>query len=556
VSINLTDEQKIILDRSNENIYVSASPGSGKSTMLSYIAEKLLQDENNFVLLVTFTNKAAKSIISKCEQVDQNRIIGGTFHGLANSFIRKNGISWNICDEGKKRLIIKKLFDCKKDKEKFNEILDKINKDKSQWPYVVSDQTALYNTEMVKYNLVDFDDMIYNFITTCSSLNFPAITHVLVDELQDTSGPQLEMLKQLQLKVKCNMIGVSDDDQCIYSWRGARPENVSEFIKVFNCSVLNMGYNFRSCKSIVECSSKLIEHNKSRIKKTIRPFKTESGTVISYQSQSVFTEIDYTVLKCKQNINKEIAILYRNRTYKNYLEFELKKAGLKYCVNDALDICDRSAIKVMMSCMKLASNIGDIYDLEIASKGIKGIGKTTVEKLKKESQNIPLISVLRNKFIDPKQCRRLTSLISICNWFDSHRDSSLDLLAIHIETLFIKSFDYQEYMKTFILDITKCYKVNASDIRDLCNDLGLDGKEEHNDENATIELSTTHGWKGKEADVVILPWCQQYLDTTVFHNNNIEEDRRLFYVAITRAKEKLYMSYCGNKPRFISEMGI
>ena len=834
MSISLTDEQKIILDRSNENIYVSASPGSGKSTMLSYIAEKLLQNENNFVLLVTFTNKAAKSIISKCSNVDQTRIIGGTFHGLANSFIRRNNVRWNICDEGKKRLIIKKLFDCKKDKEKFNEILDKINNDKSKWPSKPSENTILYNQELKKYNLTDFDDMIYKFIIDCETLCFPKITHILVDELQDTSGPQLEMLKQLQKRLKCNMIGVADDDQCqpvgtkvqtitgekniedlnfvsdrllsysmhdnlvygknnggyifnkadrnyngnliklstsnkssrstpnhkwivkwsdeaktkyitylmkkgnwyrvgwcklfnsentfhfgtrirlenadagwilktfntkqeasyfesyvsskynvtlatfkslgentlytqefldklhtelepitksivenklfkdfnlekeyplwnkeiayekqggtqkfiirasnliarlfkvleydnhktptwnlienislepynglvysldvnnyetyisdgivthncIYAWRGARPENVRDFIKVFGCTTLNMGYNFRSAKRIVESSSKLIEHNKTRIQKVIRPFKSDVGQVISYQTQSVFTEIDYVITKCRQYPDKEIAILYRNRTYKNHLEFELKKAKLEYCVNDSLDICDRSAIKVMLSCMRLASMTGDIYDLEIASKGIGGIGKTTVDKLRKEiTKEKDLNDLLRAKFQDAKQANRLKSLISMANWFSLHKTATLDLLARHIETLFIKSFDYQEDMKNFILDITKCYKSNVTDIRDLCNDLGLDGKEEHNDENSTIELSTVHGYKGLARQIIIMPWAQMY-DAAPNKDYNIEDERRLFYVGITRPEEKLFISYCGNKPRFIREMGI
>ena len=557
MSVNLTEEQLIILNSTDSNLYISASPGSGKSTMLSHIADKLLKNEDNFVLLVTFTNKASKSIIGKCEQVDQTRIIGGTFHGLSNLFIRQNGLQWNICDEGKKRLIIKKIFDCKKDKELFNDILDEISFNKSEWPYEPSEKTQRYNEELKKYNLVDFDDMIYTFIDLCSQLSFPKITHILVDELQDTSGPQLEMLKRLQDKLKCNMIGVADDDQAIYAWRGARPQNVRDFIHVFGCTTLNMGYNFRSARRIVECSSKLIQNNKSRIQKIIRPFKEDIGQVISYETSSIFTEIDYVITKCRQYQGKDIAILYRNRTYKNHLEFELKKAKLKYCVNDSLDICDRSAIKVMLSCMKLASMTGDIYDLEISSKAIKGIGKTSVDKIRKEiTDSNDLNSILRAKFQDPKQSTRLKSLIDMANYFSLNKNSSLNLLAQHIEKLFTKSFDYQLDMKNFILDITKGYKINVTDIKDLCNDLGLDGKEENNDDGASIELSTIHGYKGLEKDIVIIPWTQMFLDTTSFKDTNIEDERRLFYVGITRAKEKLFMSYCGKKPQFIKEMRI
>jgi len=445
----------------------------------------------------------------------------------------------------------------KLDDQKFNEILDEISNDKSQWPFKPSNNTIRYNQELIKYNLIDFDDIIYNFINSCHNLNLPKITHILCDELQDTSATQLEMLKQLQSKLNCNMIGVSDDDQAIYEWRNAKPENVQEFIRLFNCTIYNMGYNFRSDTRIVESSRRLIEYNKKRIPKLIRPFKTSKGHISSYQTKDVFSEIDYVVMKCKQNLNKPIAILYRNRTYKNHLEFALKKAGLKYCVNDALDISDRSSIKVMFSCMKLAGMIGDIYDLEIAMKGIQGIGKVTVTKVIDEVTkcSVSLATVLQSKFQDPKQAKRFKSLITICSWYNANKKKSLDLLAKEIEKLYISSFDYQSEMKNFILDITKNYKINNSDIRDLCNDLGLDGKEEHNDEGAIILLSTVHGWKGLQSKIVIMPWCQQF-DEDPNKDYDLEAERRLFYVGITRAEETLFMCYSGNKTRFIREMCI
>lgn len=555
MSINLTSEQKVILDNCNKNIYISAAPGSGKSTMLSHLTTKLLENPSNYVLLVTFTNKAAKSIISKCGHVDQKRILGGTFHGLANLFSKQNGIFWSICDEGKKRLVIRKLFDCKKDKNKLLEVIDEISLAKSEWPIRTTSAVTKYNNELSKYGLIDFDDMIYNIITSLPTLRLPPITHLLVDELQDTSGPQLEMLKALQANLKCNVIGVSDDDQTIYQWRGARPENVQDFINSFSCNVLNMGFNFRSSRTIVQCSRRVIEHNKLRIKKEIKEFKTDEGHVSEYQSANPMEEIKYIISKCKQNKGLEIAILYRNRSYKNHLEFDLKKAGLKYCVNDSLEISDRSAIKVMISCMKLAAQFGDIYDLEIASKGLRGVGKTTVENIKKDIGDQSLSIYLRDKFFDPKNHKKFDSLISIISYFNNHKNNNLEHLALLIEKYFIKSFDYQDDMRNFIRDITKEYKINSSDIRDISNDLGLDGKEENQDKDAKIELSTIHGYKGIEREVVILPWCSMF-EAQAGKNYNIEDERRLFYVGITRAKSKLYCSYSGDIPKFIEEMKI
>lgn len=555
-NIQLTEEQQTILDNCDQNLFLNAGPGSGKSSLLSVIAEKLLKDLNNKVLLVTFSNKASKSIIAKCSGIDQKRILGGTFHGLANLFIRQNKLHWNICDEGKKRLIIKKLFDCKKDKNKLMEILDELSLAKCEWPLKLTNNIIKYNTELVKYDLTDFDDMIYKIIDLLPSLTLSKISHILVDELQDTNSPQLEMLKVLYSKLNCKIIGCGDLDQEIYSFRGACFENIERFISYFNCKIYNMGINFRSSTKIVECSRNLIEHNKKRINKTIRAFKTDMGVVSDYQCKNPLNEIAYVIAKCKQNPKSEIAILYRNRSFKNHLEFELKKANLKYCVNDSLEISDRSSIKVMIACMKLAAKIGDIFDLEIASKGLKGIGKAFITNIKKEiSSDKSLSDVLIDKFHDPKNHKKLNSLISIVSYFNNHEGLCLTLLAGFIEKFFIKSFDYQEDMKNFINDITKDYRIKASEIRDISNDLGLDGKEENQDKDALIELSTVHGWKGMQAPIVILPWCQMF-EPQASKEYNIEDERRLFYVGITRPEFKLFLSYSGLLPRFIREMDI
>lgn len=557
--MKLTDEQQKILDNSDNNLYISAAPGSGKSTMLSHITSRLLEQENNHVMLVTFTNKAAKSIIEKCATADQDRILGGTFHSLAHKLMKHNSIHWNICDEGKKRLVIKKLFNCKKDKERFTAIYEEICKAKAKWPMETSERVNLFNSELEKYGLVDFDDMIHKFIEICPRENFgiPPITYILVDELQDTSGPQLEMLKVLQTKLNCKMIGVADDDQAIYNWRGARPENVQDFISHFNCPIYNMGFNFRSCTNIVEASKKLIENNVNRIPKTIRPFKSSTGSILERHCLHTFKEIDYVISKCRQFYGSEITILYRNRTYKHHLEFELRKAGLKYCVNDALDIVDRSAIKVMFSTMKLAAKMGDAYDLQIASKAIKGLGAKTVEAMvKKVTKENTMSMVIEDKFMDPKGAKRLSSLLDLCNFYSNEKGGPLDKFAREIEKHFIKSFDYQDDMKQFIIDITQEYKINGEAIIDLCNDLGLDGKEEHNEDGAKIELSTVHGYKGLERDIVIMPWCDSYLEQKPGKVINEEDERRLFYVGTTRAENKLILTYSGKKPKFIEEMKI
>lgn len=561
--IVLTDEQKLILEKSENNLYISAAPGSGKSTMLSQICARLLEDPLKNVILVTFTNKAAESIIEKCGALDRTRIIAGTFHGIAYRLMRRNGLTWSICDEHKKRLIIKTIFNCKKDKEKFEAIYEHISNGKSKWPRDSSATIQKYNKELQKYNLLDFDDIIYKFNEKVQDskhdeiIGLPQITHLLVDELQDTSGPQLEMLKKIVSRTYCKIVGVADDDQSIYSWRGARPENVTEFIEVFGCEVMNMGINFRSDQKIVKHSAKLIENNKVRIKKKLQAHSKEPGKIFQYKCANPFDEIAYIIIKCQQNIDKKIAILYRNRTFKNHLEFELRKAGLEYTVNDFLDITDRSAVRVMISCLKIAVNRYDVFDIEQASKALKGLGSRTVSKLKEEADDSGDIQlVVSTWLLDDKKKKRLSSINSLFKLFQGQPNTAMDVLVRQIQNLFVKSFDYQDEMKTFLIDITKGIIMSPDNVVHLADDLGLNGKEEHNNPEANIELSTVHGYKGLEQPIVIMPFCDMYLESKPGKTINIEDERRLFYVAVTRAKNKIYMTYSGTIPRFIKEMEI
>ena len=204
--MNLTKEQQDIVDNCDKNIYISAAPGSGKSTVLSLICEKLLGDENNSVLLVTFTNAAARSILNKCNNLDPDRITGGTFHGIAYRILKENGVTASICDEHKKRLIIKTIFNCKKDKKKFEDIYDHISTSKSTYPVEQSSELSRYQEELEKYDLLDFDDIIIKFIEisrASRTWKSKSITHILVDELQDTSSPQFYMLQEIKNKGEC-----------------------------------------------------------------------------------------------------------------------------------------------------------------------------------------------------------------------------------------------------------------------------------------------------------------------------------------------------------------
>jgi len=344
----------------------------------------------------------------------------------------------------------------------------------------------------------------------------------------------------------------------IYAWRGARPENVQDFIKVFGCRIMNMGVNFRSDKKIVTHATKLIECNKKRIEKTIKPNSTQDGKIFEYKCANPFDEVSYAIIKCQQNPDTEIAILYRNRAFKYHLEFELRKANLKYKVNDFLDITDRSAVRVMISCLKIACNQYDVFDLTMAAKALKGLGEASIKKIKEAMGTDKTVQdIVATWLADPKKAKKLVSIAALQKDFESHGKSALDVLVRLAECHFINSFDYQDEMRAFLIDITKSLRVTSADINTLSDELGLNGKENPDESpDAKIELSTVHGYKGLEKSVVIMPFCHMYLEPKPGKKVDIEDERRLFYVGVTRAKNKLYMTYSGAKPRFIMEMKI
>jgi len=228
--------------------------------------------------------------------------------------------------------------------------------------------------------------------------------------------------------------------------------------------------------------------------------------------------------------------------------------------------------------MRIASGLYDLYDLEIAARGMKSLGTATVEKLGEIKKNkfnkgqdqldMFAEAIVINNFNDlieyaslnDKKIKRSTNQIwklqAEYNTLQEKKKKLCDLVKTFPNHM-IKSFDVPEEIIEFMEDITKEYQLNRAEILHLCNDFGLDATEEVNDENARIELSTIHGYKGGENDVIILPFCNWNFKPDPNVKNIIESERRLFYVAITRPKSELYLSYSGCKiPRFISEMKL
>jgi len=509
-------------------------------------------------MLITFTNKAAKEILYKADAHLANNISGGTFHKISYKLMKNHGKILQICDESKKRLIIKKLFDCKKDKEKYEKIYKIISKSKSVYPIKCSEYVNEYQAELIKYNMIDFDDIINNGIDFIKQYkpNFQ-LTHTLVDELQDTSENQLKFLIELQKLTNCKMIGVADIFQSIYEWRNAKPENIDEFVNTFNCKIYGLGVNFRSDIDIVNKSTNLIKHSTRKLNKNLRANSINKGIVKTIRAWNIFNEID-KIIDIYRRTNKNITILYRDRTNKMQLEYGLRKAGINYKVSDSNDIVERSSFKVLLSVLKISAGVYDIYDLEEACKGLKRLGMATINKVREKLDNNDIDQVIF-EMMNQKGTKNLTIINSLRAKYKIHEKNqdSMDLLIAEFTQYIIPSFEISKDIYNFLIDICKSYKVSIQDIRDICNDFGLDNnKTELQEDDCRLILSTIHNFKGLECDTIIIPFCNWSMRPDDNTKDIIEAERRVFYVGITRAKHELYLIYSASEPRFIKELKL
>ncbi len=560
--MNLSQEQRNVVNNSNSNMYINAGPGSGKSTVLSIVAKELLNVPTARIILLTFTNKAAKNIIDKVSLTDVSRVIGGTFHKISYRFMREAGQTVKICDEGKKRLIIKRIFNCRKDKQRYENLYKEISRQKSKYPVIFTPNVQRYQEELTKYNMVDFDDII-NYGTDLITKVRPSlnVSHILVDELQDTSQNQLEFLKALQDLTKAKMVGVGDGDQSIFEWRNAKPANVKGFIDSFNCETYELGINFRSKYNIVQHSRTLIEKNKDRLHKNLRANDTSRGRLEVYHGWNPYDEVDQAVAICKRYPTRDIAILYRDRVNKPKLEYGLTKAGIEYLVTDSTEILGRSAFRILLSMMKIAAGIHDIYDIEQGSKGMKRVGPTTVKLLRDRINETN--GTLQEAVEHASKNKRTKSALSVIGDLNKEftklnkNDESLDKLVDELLRYIVSSLEIPPDIFEFLKEMSSSYKTRIIDIREMCNDFGLNNKQESSVNNAKVLLSTVHGFKGLESDIVIMPFCNWEIRPDSEVKNVIESERRLFYVAVTRAKNELHMTYTGlARPKFIREMNI
>lgn len=581
------------------------------------------------ILAITFTNKAAGEmkarLASSLSEEESLQVSASTFHSLCVKILRRSinklGYDSNFtiydsddslrlikdciaaCDVSEKQFpprSVSSVISSAKDSMKTPD--DLYNESKNDYrKNMISKIYRAYQERLLNANALDFDDLIY--LTVRLFENYPEelsyyqnrFRYILVDEYQDTNYAQLCLVRLLADKYK-NLCVVGDDDQSIYSFRGAVIQNILNFEKHFSGScVIKLEQNYRSTKTILNAANSVISNNSERRTKKLWADSEEGEKIIWYKASDEVNEATFisdTILKNVKNNMKfsDHAILYRMNAQSNMIERAFIKNNIPYRVYGGLRFYDRKEVKDIIAYMSIVNNPNDMLRFKrIVNEPKRGIGESTVSLLEDISNDLHIspISVMKNA----EEYSILTKKVPVLKKFASMIETLRELsetcsLDTFLDELLIRT-NYAEYLKNIgeegqnRLENIKELKTSIISYMKETENPTLDGFLEEislytdvdrydKDQKDVVVMMTVHSSKGLEFPNVFLIGMEENIFPTARSLNSLniddlEEERRLAYVAITRAKKQLYISTAdkrmlfgmlshNNKSRFISEI--
>lgn len=590
---NLNEKQQEAVKETEGAVLVLAGAGSGKTKVLTtrvayLINEKGVNPRN--ILAITFTNKAAtemKERISKMVE-NSNKIQISTYHSLGLLFIRENCEKLNyqsnftILDSEDTLTLIKKIMKEKGIDDKAfnprairnaissakNELIDAKSYEKyalTEFEKKVYEVYLNYEKRLKLGNSLDFDDLL--MLPIILFKNNPDILskyqdrfeYILIDEYQDTNYAQYMLSKLLSAKYK-NIFVVGDIDQSIYAFRGANYKNILNFEKDYpNNKTILLEENYRSTKCILNVANDIIKNNKQRKEKNLWTQNNDGEKITYHKAENEKDEANYVKNEIQKLIDNgveksNIAVLYRTNAQSRIIEEELLHHNIPYKVVGSFYFYNRKEIKDLISYLKLIYNPhDDISLLRIINTPKRGIGLKTIE-------NLTLKAISENKSIyeaiDSGKELQFKNIIEKIK--QKQEELSLTELIDYIlnETGLKQELENEKTIEAEIrLENLNEFKTVARNFEDKYGIISLDefldsislvsDIEEHKDNKGVITLMTIHSAKGLEFDYVFLMGMEETLfphRNSLLDSEQIEEERRLCYVAVTRAKKKLYLT--------------
>lgn len=594
----LNDEQKLAVQHVNGPCLVVAGPGSGKTRVISHRLINLVLNENispKKVLAISFTKASSTEMknrtISLSNDHRMSRISFGTFHSVFFRILRYfEGYDLNsLIDDKTKLMTIKNIMKTLnvEDADNNDVIGDVINeisyvknelmnpRDFKSNVVEIDDFEKLYNMyENIKYdiNKIDFDDMLiktYELLKRdINALNMVRDKYkfILVDEFQDINKVQFEVMK-LICNPDNNIFVVGDEDQSIYGFRGARPDFLIEFEKYFGKSEkIVLDSNYRSYSEILEVSNKLIEKNKNRYEKVIIS-KLGSGGNVKYisakdsddEANIIINEIVRDVENRKANYN-DYAIIYRNNIQSRAFVDILIDRRINFSVKDVpVTIYDHWACRDLISYLKIGIEKSSNEDwVRIINKPFRYISRDSINKVKNDEDF--LFALINKCDLHKKQVETLEDLDIDMNYINglspeyaiSYIRETLDYDRYILDYCTNKKIKVKDIMNILIdfSDSAKNYKTTEEFLNHI-EEVKLEiSKKDKYDSNG-IMLTTMHSAKGLEfkyvyivgVDEKTIPYSDEKERDPVELEKHIEEERRLLYVGITRAKQNVCISY-------------
>ena len=607
---NLNNQQKEAVVHDQGPLLILASAGSGKTKVLTTRVAHLIETKKCFgnqILCVTFTNKAANEMRERVSKLTNNTTTAvpwlGTFHSISNKILRKYaeavGLkpSFTILDTLDQLKLIKNILaaeniDSKHNPPKFIAYLIDQWKNKALLPQDIKvsstepmKQNALkiykiYQERLKVMNCVDFGDLILHCVTIFKSFaeiqkifknNFK---YILVDEFQDTNYIQ-NLWLNLVTDDHNNICVVGDDDQSIYSWRGAEVKNILDFEKNYpKTKTVKLEQNYRSTKNILNSASSLISKNDDRLGKQIwSDFDDGDKVWVNSYSDGRDEALGVSDIIEKELINKislnNIAILVRAAFQTREFEERFIRIGLPYRIIGGMKFYERSEIKDALCYLRLINQKNDDLAFErIINTPKRSIGDTTLQKIhelsrrKNKSLFDTSVEMLEEDDFKPKTKDSLKNLIkNINHWtklskeFDHVQllERVLDESGYTIMLMNEKSPEADSRLEN--LKELRASMKNYSNLIEFLENISLQTSIDEEWEGEKINLMTIHAAKGLEFDCVFLPGWEEGMFP---HQKSIEEkgdtavqeERRLAYVAITRAKKRLFISFANNRKYF------
>ena len=621
---SLNDEQKKALFETEGVVLVTAGAGSGKTRLLTHRICHLIMDKHVSpynILAITFTNKATNEMKARVEEMCDCNIWISTFHSMCVRILRQeidylNGYDRNftIISETDRDKILKEI--CKNlglDEEDVSKVemhLDNIkNKglDIEEYFSAVAEfgnkenllkfKHAVYDYEkrLFESNSFDFDDLLNKTLFLFN--NYPEVLfkyanrfeYILVDEFQDTNLVQYKLIKLLA-SVHGNLFVVGDEDQCIYSWRGANFKNIFNLKEDFkNVKTFKLERNYRSSKNILNIANNVISNNTERLEKHLWTEKDEGFPPVIY---SAFDERDEALFIAKEIENlvangysySDIAILMRLNALSRPIEEGLLSYNIPYRIYGGQKFFERAEIRILIAYISCFVNPKDEISLmKIINFPKRGIGEVAISNLKQEAGETTLLEyLLSEKFEFSKYFNKLKNFVET---FKILKNKMNELTMQEFTQKVVEMFGIDREYKgkdedsinrlsnidSFLTSIKEFEEQNENaNFVDYLAGIMLISDQDDMENGGYVSLSTIHAVKGLEFKVVFVVALEEGLfplTRAMNSNSELEEERRLMYVAITRAEEKIYLTHVAKRymygksnyeieSRFLKELGI